>query len=1041
MSAFKSIVIGITSFGVYLGLVHTPGGTAEWIVRFHSSEMPAVDILNTRPVEAINQFHKTTVKHNDNVVVGLTEAGLNRPESPQGFPNDVIEAMKDYGVNVPSIPKTTLDIHSGKNWNSMNGLDGNRRWVLTSDLPIFRRFMHTQQELLKELPSIMQRAKFADYYLGNRSMMSATSLLSSNIRHYYRFLRLRIRSALTENRIDDAITDCKTLHRFANHQTHSEISIFHSFGLHALPAAVSSWSEVLSHPLLTEKQLNDLEKSLDSLPELTLVPVLDVGERLMAHELLMLLEQRGMSGLHTFVDGGRGKSDDLKLDLMLGFARWGEIKDRVDAFYDRRVEISQIEDRQRRFDAIKSLELNAFFEQVQMDGFTNPRISLVSDVATEGVWLLFYQLVGESSIHHLLRFEQFQESLNIVNACVAMKRFHFDKKRFPNSLEELVGDYINEIPFDFHSGSAMKYLPLSDGGIIYSVGRNKKDDQGWGTEIYANLRSSSLGEDDQTFLVGIDNRPVPIGARRGHGLSTGRELYKDGDPHSLNFKGLSLSGSKISRMDLKGLSRLSTLDWLDLSYAELPSNWIETIAGLTSLKTLSLRGLNINQATLETLGILPQLETLVLNQSSISGSLEPLLNSHSLQRLSFVGIDLAPSDLNFLSKLKTLNWLNVSESNFNDDALRIVAANQNLKVLQMSATHVSDAGLRVLSNLPKLEGVELSDTSISNAGLSTVANNSLHTLRLSRTEIDNQIHAALANVPNLQALTVFETRFDQAGEAKFPKKIKEFDPLAPDNSLKIYWASKPTNGKSEDGESRTYETINTNFAGTFRTMPNTSLLEDEENTLRVKLDALASEKWRGFYKISADHVIAATVLEPIRGDFDFQVKTIPDWQQHDVIMRTDISAAGAPFIGAGLIIKQTDEHYLKWTWNSIRSFSFQNYSHVQPEYYRNSGPQLGPLRNYIWYWGKHRGGQTRQLIYPEPPVEGPLSFFDDKTIWLRLQRRGDVVTSWMSADGNEWKQIAKNRVFFDDDVEIGVWCGKLAQQEYVFHFEDFTIKQ
>ena len=175
---------------------------------------------------------------------------------------------------------------------------------------------------------------------------------------------------------------------------------------------------------------------------------------------------------------------------------------------------------------------------------------------------------------------------------------------------------------------------------------------------------------------------------------------------------------------------------------------------------------------------------------------------------------------------------------------------------------------------------------------------------------------------------------------------------------------------------------------------------------------------------------------------DFQVKTIPDWQQHDVIMRADVSAYGAPFVGAGLIIKQSNEHYLKWTWNSIRSFNFQNYSHVQPEYYRNSNlPQLGPYREYVWYWGPHQVGHLRPLYYPEPPVEGPLSFFDDKTIWLRLQRRGDVVTSWMSADGNEWKQIAKNKVFFDDDVEIGVWCGKIAQQEYVFHFEDFTIKQ
>ena len=55
------------------------------------------------------------------------------------------------------------------------------------------------------------------------------------------------------------------------------------------------------------------------------------------------------------------------------------------------------------------------------------------------------------------------------------------------------------------------------------------------------------------------------------------------------------------------------------------------------------------------------------------------------------------------------------------------------------------------------------------------------------------------------------------------------------------------------------------------------------------------------------------------------------------------------------------------------------------------------------------------------------------------QRIQDLMLAYAAAvDDND---MTAYRDCFDDDVEIGVWCGKLAQQEYVFHFEDFTIKQ
>jgi hypothetical protein len=59
---------------------------------------------------------------------------------------------------------------------------------------------------------------------------------------------------------------------------------------------------------------------------------------------------------------------------------------------------------------------------------------------------------------------------------LAIGLFQSDHRRLPESLAELVPEYLPEVPVDPHSGGALVYRPVGDGYELYSVGSNGTDE-------------------------------------------------------------------------------------------------------------------------------------------------------------------------------------------------------------------------------------------------------------------------------------------------------------------------------------------------------------------------------------------------------------------------------------------------------------------------------------------------------------------------------------------------------------------------------------
>ena len=123
-----------------------------------------------------------------------------------------------------------------------------------------------------------------------------------------------------------------------------------------------------------------------------------------------------------------------------------------------------------------------------------------------------------------------------------------------------------------------------------------------------------------------------------------------------------------------------------------------------------------------------------------------------------------------------------------------------------------------------------------------------------------------------------------------------------------------------------------------------------------------------------------------------------------------------------MLVKQSPEHYLRWSWNLGNHIQQGPYSIITPVYVSYNDPQTA--------------------------LAGSSRLFDGDAFWLRLERRGDTITALLSTDGNSWKVNSEIRVRFAPEVQVGVWCGKsptrvmtagYKSSEYEFHFEDFQV--
>ncbi len=68
---------------------------------------------------------------------------------------------------------------------------------------------------------------------------------------------------------------------------------------------------------------------------------------------------------------------------------------------------------------------------------------------------------------------------NVVITAIALKRYELQHHHLPDTLDELVLEFLKSVPTDYMDGQPLRYRRNADGTfLLYSVGDNGKDDGG-----------------------------------------------------------------------------------------------------------------------------------------------------------------------------------------------------------------------------------------------------------------------------------------------------------------------------------------------------------------------------------------------------------------------------------------------------------------------------------------------------------------------------------------------------------------------------------
>lgn len=207
---------------------------------------------------------------------------------------------------------------------------------------------------------------------------------------------------------------------------------------------------------------------------------------------------------------------------------------------------------------------------------------------------------------------------------------------------------------------------------------------------------------------------------------------------------------------LQGMTRLKTL------FAAFEDDGLKHIAGLKRLEFLGAGNNGLRDARLESLAGLTNLKSLSLSSPHLQGTgLRHLNRLKSLETLYLGG---GLRELTHLPKLSSLRHLHISGTKVDDASMVPLAQCRKLETLWLKDVAIGNKGVSHLKDLPNLRDLNLSGTQVGDAGLADLAHlPQLRYLHLSDTKVTNTGLNTLKKFPHLKHLTLYNMTLNEKG--------------------------------------------------------------------------------------------------------------------------------------------------------------------------------------------------------------------------------------------------------------------------------------
>lgn len=149
--------------------------------------------------------------------------------------------------------------------------------------------------------------------------------------------------------------------------------------------------------------------------------------------------------------------------------------------------------------AAKYLELMNQYTEITMLSYSD-KIQSLSKIEQETSNLSFFYSLTKMAFPSLNRIFyldlSWQITISNAETALAVERYRLDQQNLPRSLDQLVPDYLEQVPLDPFDGKPLRYVLLEPGYIVYSVGEDMQDQTGKRKE-----KEQSDKEYDIPFIV------------------------------------------------------------------------------------------------------------------------------------------------------------------------------------------------------------------------------------------------------------------------------------------------------------------------------------------------------------------------------------------------------------------------------------------------------------------------------------------------------------------------------------------------------------
>jgi hypothetical protein len=295
---------------------------------------------------------------------------------------------------------------------------------------------------------------------------------------------------LGEGRIDDAWQDMLACHRWARHCEEGPSLIEYQASPSMERYIWSAELGLLQHTRLSGPQLKRMLADLDRLPKIPDVAErVDIGVRCEYHQLVNWMSRNylpwtmrsmRLGWLYNFcpVDPG------IFCDWDVLFRKGNAAADRVvnvvrhGTLAERRALRREMWDRawESKKDAKKDIGPGTILNLLN-GKLVKQRTRISADLGEALCEMIFRPVCDASDCEDEIRMR-----FELTKLAFALAAYHADHDAYPAELVNLVPDYVPQIPKDVFSAADLHYS-IGDGGyLLYSVGRDRKDDGGRGID-------------------------------------------------------------------------------------------------------------------------------------------------------------------------------------------------------------------------------------------------------------------------------------------------------------------------------------------------------------------------------------------------------------------------------------------------------------------------------------------------------------------------------------------------------------------------------